>query len=121
MAKKKVLICDDEEGVRESLKLILEDDYDLSFAITGNEAIEKTKKEPIDLVILDIKMPKMSGLETLKELKKISPNTKVIIASGYKSVEAASEAIKSGASDYIIKPFDTPQVLSAINNILNQH
>ena len=96
MQKKKILICDDEEGVRESLKLILEDDYDLSFATTGNEAIEKTKKELSDLVILDIKMPKMSGLETLKELKKISPNTKVIIASGYKSVEAANEAIKNG-------------------------
>ena len=119
-AKKRILICDDEEGVRESLKLILEDDYDLSFATTGNEAIEKTKKEPIDLVILDIKMPKMNGLETLKELKKVSPGIKAIIASGYKSVEVASEVTKLGASDYIIKPFDTSQVLNIINNILNQ-
>lgn len=118
--KKKVLICDDEEGVRESLKLILEDGYDLSFAATGKEAIEKTKKEPIDIVILDIKMPKMNGLEILKELKKISPGIKVIIASGYKSVETASEAIKFGASDYIIKPFETSQVLNAIDNTLNR-
>jgi YesN/AraC family two-component response regulator len=117
---KKILICDDEEGVRESLRLILEDDHDLSFATNGSEAIEKIKKHPADLVILDIKMPKMSGLETLKKLKKVSPNTKVIIASGYKSVEAANEAIKSGASDYIVKPFDTSQILSSINSILNQ-
>ncbi|OGW75484.1 MAG: hypothetical protein A2Z72_01585 [Omnitrophica bacterium RBG_13_46_9] len=113
-AKKRILICDDEEGVRESLKLILEDDYDLSFAKDGSEAIEKTRKRPADLVILDIKMPSMSGLETLKELKKCSPNIKVIMASGYKSVEAASEAVKNGASDYIIKPFDSKEVLDKV-------
>lgn len=117
-SKKRILICDDEEGVREALRLILEEDYDLSFATTGSEAIKKVKREPTDLVILDIKMPRMSGLETLKEIKKISPDTKVIIASGYKSVEAASEAIKNGASDYIVKPFDSKEVLKKINTVV---
>lgn len=119
MLKKRILVCDDEEGVRESLKLILEDDYELSFATTGSEAIQEIKKNLADLVILDIKMPKMSGIETLKELKKISPNTKFIIASGYKSVEVASEATKNGASDYIIKPFDSAHVLKTVKNSLN--
>lgn len=117
MAKKRILICDDEEGVRESLKLILEDDYELSFANTGIEALEKVKDEPPDIVILDIKMPKMSGLETLKRIKKISPKTKIIIASGYKSVETAQEAIKLGASDYIVKPFESNELLKKINII----
>ena len=116
--KKKILICDDEEGVRESLKLILEDDYDLSLAANGNEAIEKVKKESPDLVILDIKMPKISGVDTLKEIKKASPNTKVIIASGYKSVEVAAEVMKDGASDYMVKPFESKEVLSKVKSII---
>lgn len=115
MAKKKILICDDEEGIRESLRLILEENYDLDFAITGIEALEKAKKESPDIVILDIKMPKMNGLDTLKEIKKVSPNTKVIIASGYKSTETAQEAVKLGASDYIIKPFDSKELLKKVN------
>ncbi len=118
MDKRKILICDDEEGVRESLKLILEDDYDLDFAVTGNDALEKVKNDSPSIVILDIKMPKMNGLEILKEIKKISPDTKVIIASGYQSVETAQEAIKLGASDYVVKPFESKELLSKINSQL---
>lgn len=116
----RVLICDDEEGVRESLKLILEDNYDLSYATNGNEAIEKLKKEKFDIVILDIKMPRISGIETLKELKSISPDTKFIIVSAYKSVEVASEAVKSGANDYIVKPFDRWDVIKRVANQLTK-
>ena len=117
MVKKRILICDDEEGVRESLKLILEDDYSLSFASNGSEAIEEVKNSPVDIVILDIKMPKMSGFDILKEIKKISPRVKVIIASGYKSVETAKEAMKLGASEYITKPFDSEKVKIQISNM----
>ncbi len=114
MKKKYILICDDEEGVRESLNLILENDYNISFAVNGGEAIEHIKKNPVDLVILDIKMPKMDGLETLKQIKRTKPAIKVIIATGYKSVETATEATKLGASDYIVKPFESKEVLQAI-------
>ena len=69
--KKRILVCDDEEGIRESLKLILENDYDLDFAKNGDEAIQKMKSAPADITLLDIKMPKRDGLETLKELRKI--------------------------------------------------
>lgn len=117
MNKKKILICDDEEGVRESLKLILEDNYDLDFAATGTEALVKIKNNSPSIVILDIKMPKMNGLETLKEIKKTSPNTKVIIASGYQSVETAQEAIKFGASDYVVKPFESKSLLETIKKM----
>jgi len=112
--KKKILICDDEEGIRESLKLILENDYDLIFAQNGDEAIKSMKSNPSDMTILDIKMPKKDGLETLKELKKISPESKVIIATGYKSVDIAHEAMKLGASDYVVKPFDREKIKTVI-------
>lgn len=114
MKKKRILICDDEEGIRESLNLILEKDYDIFFATNGSEAIEHIKKNPTDLVILDIKMPKMDGLETLKQIKHAKPGTKVIIATGYKSVETAAEATRHGANDYIVKPFESKEVLQAV-------
>jgi len=112
--KKTILVCDDEEGIRESLKLILEKDYDVIFAETGDEAVKITKESPTDIVILDIKMPKKDGLETLKELKKINPSSKVIIATGYKSTDIAQEAIKLGAADYIVKPFDREKITKIV-------
>lgn len=112
--KKKILICDDEEGIRESLKLILEKDYDLVFAQNGTEAINAVRTTPIDITILDIKMPKMDGLETLKELMRINPKSKVIIATGYKSVDIAKEAINIGAIDYIVKPFDRNRITKVV-------
>ena len=115
MAKKRILVCDDEEEIRESLNLILEKDYDISFATNGEEAIEHIKKSPTDLVILDIKMPRMDGIETLKRIKQAKSDTKVIIATGYRSVETATEAVKHGASDYIVKPFESKQVLQTVN------
>jgi len=110
--KKPVLVCDDEEGIRESLKLILEKEFDVIFAESGADAIQKMKDSPVDLVFLDIKMPRKDGIETLRELKKINPAAKVIIATGYRSVDTAQEAVKYGATDYIVKPFDRQQILS---------
>ncbi|MGB2600895.1 MAG: response regulator [Candidatus Omnitrophota bacterium] len=115
--RKRILICDDELGIRESLKLILEDDYDLDFASSGTEAINKIKDSSFDGLILDIKMPTKDGLETLAEVKEISPETKVIIATGYQSVETASKAVKLGAIDYITKPFESEEVLEKVSKI----
>jgi len=115
--RKVILICDDEEGIRESLKLILENDYDLVFAQNGGEAINVVRTTPIDITILDIKMPKMDGLETLKEIMRINPKSKVIIATGYKSVDIAKEAINIGAIDYIVKPFDSEAILRSIEKL----
>ncbi|NQT07186.1 MAG: response regulator [Candidatus Omnitrophica bacterium] len=116
--KKRVLICDDEEGVRESLNLILEKDYDVAFATNGDEAVKYIKNNPTDLIILDIKMPKTNGIEALREIKKERPNIGVVIATGYQSAEIAEETIKLGASDYITKPFDRKNVLEIIKNCL---
>ncbi len=119
MKKKKILICDDEEGIRESLKLILENDYDLLFATNADECLGKLKKEKeISLLLLDIKMPKVSGLDVLKELKSLKSDLKVIIISGYKSVETASGAARYGAVDYILKPFESEEILEKVKNYL---
>ncbi|MBD3427243.1 MAG: response regulator [Candidatus Omnitrophica bacterium] len=109
--RKRILICDDEEGIRESLKLILEDSFELDFASSGNEAVRKIQDGKFDGMILDIKMPAKDGLETLEEVRKVSPDTRVIIATGYQSVETASKAVKLGAIDYITKPFESEEVL----------
>lgn len=116
---KTILICDDEEGIRESFKLILEDHYRLEFAVNGLEALDKLKTLSPDLLLLDVKMPKLHGLEILKKIKQIRPTLPVIIVTGYQSIEMAQEALKAGAADYIPKPFDTAQILKAVKHALN--
>ena len=116
--KPTILVCDDEEGIRESFKLILDDDYHLRFAHNGLEALELLKSFTPDLMLLDIKMPKMHGMEILKQVKQLKPKLPVIIVTGYQSVEMAQEALKHGAADYIPKPFETKEILSAVNNAL---
>lgn len=117
-AKHTILICDDEEGIRESFKLILEDQYHLRFAMNGLEALEMLKSFTPDLMLLDIKMPKMHGMEILKRVKQLQPKLPVIVVTGYQSVEMAQEALKLGAADYIPKPFESKQIINAVRQIL---
>lgn len=115
MDKKHILICDDELGIRESLNLILKDDYDLSFCNNGSECLEcLAAGQKFDLILLDIKMPKVNGLDILKKIKEKSPNQNIIIITGYKSMETASEAVKAGAVDYIVKPFSSKDILKSV-------
>ena len=109
-----ILICDDEEGIRESFKLILEDQYQLKFAMNGLEALESLKTLSPSLMLLDIKMPKIHGMDILKQVKKLKPSLPVIIVTGYQSVEMAQEALKNGAADYIPKPFESKGLLKTI-------
>jgi CheY-like chemotaxis protein len=115
-SKKRILICDDEEGIRESLKLILENDYDLVFSCSGKECLEKLEHyKDIKLVLLDIKMPKQNGLEVTREIKRVRPDIKIIIVTGYASPEIAQEAISVGADDYIPKPFASKEILDKVS------
>jgi DNA-binding NtrC family response regulator len=119
MDKKKILICDDELGIRESLNLILQDDYELSFCNNGLECLEcLAGRQKFDLILLDIKMPKMNGLDILKQIKEKDRDAKVIIITGYKSMETASEAVKTGAVDYIVKPFSSKDILKSVERNL---
>ena len=117
--KPTILICDDEEGIRESFKLILEEDYTLRFATNGIEALEILRNLTPAVMLLDIKMPKIHGIEILKEVKKIKPKLPVIIVTGYQSVEMAQEALKNGATDYIPKPFESKHILKAVAQLIH--
>ena len=111
---KKILICDDEEGVRESLKLILEDHYELIVTDRGEQCLECLQNsKDIGLALLDIKMPKIDGLDLLKIIKEKHPNLNVIIVTGYRSVDTATEAARRGACGYIVKPFKSEEILQA--------
>lgn len=111
----KVLIVDDEEGIRESLKLILSDDYDVILTDSGAQALSIVEHDPaIGVVMMDIKMPKISGLDVLKEMKAKRPGIRVIMVTGYRSVETAGEATSRGANGYIVKPFKANEILETV-------
>lgn len=112
--RKSILVVDDELGPRESLRMILKDQYDISTASTGREALEKLSVREHDLVILDIKMPGMNGMEVLQEIKQKTPETGVVLITAYASVETAKNALKYGALDYLIKPFDRKDLNSVV-------
>ncbi len=116
--KPRILIADDEQGIRESLNLILGDEYDLAFANNGEETLAKLGAEQFGLVLLDIKMPKLDGLEVLKRLQGAKSNAPVLVLTAYQSVELAKEAIKLGAVDYLPKPFERDQILTAVRGVL---
>lgn len=121
MSKKvsKVLIVDDEEGIRESLKLILSDHYELILTDSGEQALRLVEgDQTIRLVLMDIKMPKVSGLDVLKAMKAKRPDLNVVMVTGYKTVETASEAAHLGASGYIIKPFKSDEILKTVEKNL---
>ncbi|HEC82264.1 MAG TPA: response regulator [Thermoplasmatales archaeon] len=110
---KKILFVDDDESILDAAKTALEVyGYEVETASSGFECLEKL--EGIDLVFLDIKMPKMSGIETLKEIKKRKPSLPVIMITAYATVDTAIEAMKLGASDYIRKPFNMEELEKSI-------
>lgn len=103
----KVLIVDDEKDFVEMFSLRLQETGEIVFtAYSGQECLEKLAREMIDVVVLDIKMPGMDGIETLKEIKKRFPIVEVILLTGHGTIETAVEGMKLGAYDYILKPAD---------------
>ncbi|MFH1336287.1 MAG: response regulator [Candidatus Zixiibacteriota bacterium] len=109
-----VLVVDDEKTVCNSCRKILtQEGYKVDFAFSGAEAIKKVKGDGFDVVITDWKMPEMDGLEVARRIKKEKPNVVVIMITGYPSLESSIEAIRSGISDYVPKPF-TPEELSDV-------
>ena len=115
----RILIVDDEQIVRESLaNWLKEENYQVEAAENGPVALEKIKQAPFQVVLLDLKMPGMDGIQVLTTLKKDFPDIEVIIMTAYGSVNTAVEAIKAGAYDYIVKPFDPEEVALLIKKIL---
>ena len=120
MAKRRILVADDEEGIRESLNLILGEAHDLVFAQDGQETLERLRSETFDLALLDIKMPKLDGLEVLRRLQQAPRSTPILVLTAYQSVELAKEAVKLGAVDYLPKPFEREQILRTVNDLLSR-
>jgi len=114
-----ILIIDDDDQLRKSFdKLITEEGYTAKSAASGEAGLKIVQKESPDLVILDMRLPGMNGLETFKAIHKIEPKLPVIIMTAYGTTETAIEATKMGAFDYILKPFDIPVMLDVIRQAL---
>jgi len=113
--KTRLLLVDDEEQFVNQLadRLRLRD-YDVTTVFSGETAIEKIKEYLFDVVILDVSMPGIDGIEALSEFKKIKPLTEVIMLTGHATVESAIEGMKIGAFDYLMKPCETEDLLSKI-------
>ena len=115
-----VLIVDDESTIIDSLEGILSDDgFEVIHAYNGYEALKKIESHSPDIVLLDIWMPGMDGIDTLKEIKKMTPNLPVVMITGHGSIESAVDATKSGAFDFLEKPLSIDKVMVTINNALN--
>lgn len=115
-----ILIVDDEAYIRKTLKDILNDEgFEVSIASNGYEALKSIEKNQPDLTLLDIWMPGIDGIETLKEIKKIAPEMPVVMITGHGTIDTAVSATKYGAYDFIEKPLSIDKVVITINNALN--
>ena len=117
-----ILVVDDEEAIVSSLSSILQDEgYEVSVAKSGTEALKSYMADPPDLMLLDIWMPDMDGLETLRRIREIVPTAQVMVMSGHGSIETAVKAIKLGAYDYIEKPLSLENVTLRVKHALEQY
>ena len=119
--KMSIMIVDDEEIVRESfLHWFEKTGYRVDAAASGFEALEKLEKFPFEVLFVDIKMPGMNGIEVLEKVKEEYPGTFVIIITAYGSIETAVEAMKLGATDYLLKPFKPEQLSLVMEKVAHQ-
>lgn len=117
----KILVIDDERSIRNTLKDILEyEKYSVDLAEDGMKGIEKVKGNSFDVILCDIKMPGMDGIEVLDQLVQLSPDTPVVMISGHGNIDTAVESIKKGAFDYIEKPLDLNRLLITIKNAMDK-
>lgn len=119
--RRTLLIVDDEEGPRQSLRVVFKDDYNLLIASDGQRAVELAQEHKINVAILDIRMTGMSGTEVLERLKAIQPSTEVIMLTAYETVETIRQALRLGACDYLNKPFDVVTVRKAVATAMERH
>jgi len=116
-----ILVVDDEEGARELFSTILTDEgYEVTLANNGEEALALFKNNPFNLVITDIKMPVMDGLQLLQEIRKIGSKTDVIMVTAYGEVESYLKAMSLGAAEYINKPIRIKELKRIVHKVLTQ-
>jgi DNA-binding NtrC family response regulator len=120
MARPVVLVIDDDPGVRESFRLILEDHYDVTDVPDGPAALDVVRTSAVDLVLLDIRLPGMDGIEVLERIKALDEGIEVILVTAVKTVRTAVAAMKLGAFDYLTKPFEEDELLSLSRRALER-
>lgn len=117
-----LLIVDDQLGVRRLLfEAFTEEGYDVAMAASGLEAIARVKERLPNLILMDMKMPGMNGLEALQEIKKFYPQVLVIMMTAYGELEIVAEAMKIGAREYIPKPFDLNDLRTLVKSVLTEN
>ena len=121
MPKSRILVIDDEAAIRDSLRMTLEyEGYEFMGAATGQEGLALAEREAPDLVLLDVKMPGMDGIEVLERLRNMNDQLPIVVISGHGTISTAVEATKKGAWDFIEKPFASERVLVSLRNALDQ-
>jgi two-component system, NtrC family, nitrogen regulation response regulator NtrX len=117
----KILIVDDDKSIRKTLKDILEfEKYEIDEAADGLECIVKIKQNTYDVIIMDVKMPRMDGMEAIEKIQTLTPDTPVVMISGHGNIDTAVEAVKKGAFDFIQKPPDLNRLLITLRNALDK-
>jgi DNA-binding NtrC family response regulator len=118
--KKNILVIDDEEIVRKScMRTLVPEGFKVDVARDGLEGLRMLNAKNYDLILIDLKMPNMDGMEVLENMQTMSPGSKVIIITGYSAVETAVKAIKMGAFNYLEKPFTPDSLLEAVKEALS--
>ena len=117
----RVLIVDDEEPLAEGCRRVLsEQGFEVTVALTGQEALAKIAEQTFDVVLLDLRLGDFDGITILEKIRAEKPETDVVIITGYASIQTATEALRQGASDYLEKPFDPERLVGAIENIMKR-
>ena len=119
-ARRVILVVDDDEGLRESFRLILEDEYEVLDAADGPRALDLVRTTSVDLVLLDIRLPDMDGIEVLERLKSIDEHIEVVLVTAVKTVRTAVAAMKLGAFDYVTKPFEEDELIAVVQRALER-
>lgn len=118
----RILVVDDELFVRELLlEFLSSEGYEVALADSGEQAVRLAQTQAVDVVLLDLKMPGIDGIETLKRMRESDPNTLAIIMTGYPTIESSIEALRYGAQDYVIKPFKLNDLKASIEKALQEH
>jgi DNA-binding NtrC family response regulator len=118
--QRRILIVDDEEGARESLEVILEEYYEVEAVGDGMSALARIREKPFDVVLLDVNMPEVNGLEVLKQIKDHDDAIEVIMVSASDRAREATVSLKSGAYDYITKPYEPEEILQAVEKVITR-
>ncbi len=121
MFQRKILIIDDEDVICKACKMVLnEQEFSCDHCLSGPEGLERVLNQPYDMLLLDMKLKDMDGMEILERVKKEKPDLYVIVITGYSTIANTVKAMKLGANDYLSKPFADHELIKAVNDLLNK-